>query len=101
MSKTHCTSGTSKVKVSKHDIIKITLPANFSTGHCWRFNLEGRGYNLLRSHYIADNTETVGGGGTVEYEVQVIDNGKLILDYKRPWESVVDKIVVVDFQIEE
>ncbi len=101
MAQTHSISGTSKLKVSRHDVIKISLPTNFSTGYSWNFNLEGRGYNLLRSQYNADNTEAVGSGGTVEYEIQVIDNGKLILDYKRPWETVVDKIVVVDFQIEE
>ena len=81
----------------------ITLDANPTTGYQWQLsdNFTEGIVKLVKSEYVAPETEMVGAGGKEVGTFKGVRPGETIIDleYVRPWETGIEPVVVKSYGV--
>ena len=81
----------------------ITLDSNPTTGYQWKLsdNFTEGVVRLVKSEYVAPETEMVGAGGQEVWTFKAIEPGETTIDmeYVRPWETGIEPVVVKSFGV--
>lgn len=94
-----------KMKVKQGEVFKVVLKANHSTGYSWHWDSKSP-ESIIDSvyvDYVLTNKTSVGGGGNEIWEFKAKKKGtqKLMMSYKRPWESKEDdevKVILIEVE---
>ena len=65
----------------------IELPSNPSTGYEWTYTIEGDALTVLEDEFIQGTPAEPGTPGTRRLRVEVNGDGRIAMDYRRPWET--------------
>ncbi len=92
------------IQCSAGEQFEIMLTSNPTTGYTWDKNeVYDKAYlEMVKSNYIAPQTDRVGAGGTQQYIFKALKAGSttIKMTYKRSWESTAsDKTITFDVTI--
>ena len=81
----------------------ITLDSNPTTGYQWKLsdNFTEGIVKLVKSEYVAPETEMRGAGGQEVWTFKALEPGETTveMEYVRPWETGVEPVVVKIFGV--
>jgi inhibitor of cysteine peptidase len=87
-----------------HQVLKIRLPSNPTTGYSWSLANTSSAVIQLQSKPTFERktgTDAVGAGGTEVWEFIAVQGGRQTLrfEYRRPWEKTAKPAKIVSFTI--
>jgi len=77
---------TETIRAKRGDLFTIELSSNPSTGFCWEPSYDD---DLLRlmDHSFKSRSHLIGAWGTESFTFQVLEEGEVLMRYRRPWEE--------------